>query len=32
MSDSPKYQVRPYYKLRSKSSIKAHAAGASDGT
>jgi kumamolisin len=32
MPDSPKYQVRPYYKLRNTSSIKAHAAGASDGT
>jgi kumamolisin len=33
MSDSPKYQVRPYYKLRNTSSIKARtAANAADGT
>jgi len=33
MSTSPKYQVRPYYKLRNTSSIKARAAAdAGDGT
>jgi kumamolisin len=33
MSDSPKYQVRPYYKLRNTSSIAAHdAAKAADST